>query len=43
MENIAKEAPKHIKFDEEQKICASQVGKNLIEFYEVANFKQTNF
>lgn len=41
--NTAKEGPKSIKFDEEEKFCARQVGKNLIEIYEGGNFKETKF
>jgi hypothetical protein len=41
--NTAKDGPKSIKFDEEEKFCARQVGKNLIEIYEGGNFKETKF
>lgn len=36
--NTAKEGPKSIKFDDEEKFCARQVGKNIIEVYETTNF-----
>jgi hypothetical protein len=41
--NTAKDGPKSIKFDEEEKFCARQVGKNLIEIYEGGNFSETKF
>ena len=41
--NTAKDGPKSIKFDDEEKFCARQVGKNLIEIYEGGNFKETKF
>jgi len=41
--NTAKEGPKSIKFDDEEKFCARQVGKNLIEIYEGGNFNETKF
>lgn len=41
--NTAKDGPKSIKFDEEEKFCARQVGKNMIEIFEGGNFKETKF
>jgi len=41
--NTAKDGPKSVKFDEEEKFCARQVGKNLVEIYEGGNFKETKF
>jgi WD40 repeat protein len=36
----AKEGPKSIKFDENEKFCARQIGKNIIEVYENGNFAE---
>lgn len=32
--NTAKDGPKSIKFNNEEKFCARQIGKNIIEIYE---------
>lgn len=39
--NTAKDGPKSIKFDDDEKFCARQVGKNVIEVYEAGNFTET--
>lgn len=31
--NTAKDGPKSIKFDEQERFCARQIGKNIIEVY----------
>jgi len=41
--NTAKEGPKSIKFDQDEKFCARQQGKNIIEIYESGNFNETKF
>lgn len=41
--NAAKEGAKSIKFDEEEKFCARQIGKNMIEIYESGNFAEPKF
>lgn len=38
--NTAKDGPKSIKFDDEEKFCARQVGKNTIEVYEAGKFDE---
>ena len=39
--NTAKDGPKSIKFDVDEKFCARLVGSNTIEVYENGNFEQT--
>lgn len=41
--NAAKEGAKSIKFDEEEKFCARQIGKNMIEIFESGNFAEPKF
>jgi uncharacterized protein with WD repeat len=41
--NAAKEGAKSIKFDDEEKFCARQIGKNMIEIYESGNFSEPKF
>lgn len=36
----AKEGPKSLKFDENERFCARQVGKNIIEVFENGNFEE---
>ena len=36
--NTAKEGPRSVKFDPEEKYCARQIGKNIIEVYETGIF-----
>jgi len=38
--NTAKDGPRSIKFDGDEKFCARQVGKNVIEIYEAGNFAE---
>jgi uncharacterized protein with WD repeat len=38
--NFAKDGPKSIKFDSQEKFCARQIGKSIIEVYENGNFKE---
>lgn len=36
--NTAKDGPKSVKFDEEEKFCARQIGSNIIEVFEKGDF-----
>lgn len=38
--NTVEEGPKSVKFDEEEKFCARQIGKNIIEVYENNDFSK---
>lgn len=37
--NTAKDGPKSIKFDENERFCVRQVGKNILEVFENGNFE----
>jgi uncharacterized protein with WD repeat len=39
----AKDGAKSIKFDPEEKFCARQISKNLVEIYDTANFAEPKF
>jgi len=41
--NAAKDGPKSIKFDIEEKFCARQVGKKIIEIYDAQNLSEPKF
>jgi len=41
--NTAKDGPKSIKFNDDEKYCARQIGKNIIEIYDAHNLSEPKF
>jgi len=41
--NTAKDGPKSVKFNKEEKFCARQIGKNIIEIYDATNLGEPKF
>ena len=42
-QNSAKDGPRSVKFDKEERFCARQISKNMIEIYDTTNFEQPKF